>query len=220
MTFQAQVQDAIKEFFYLKCSGTQAYSQIVGKAQLFFNSTTSTIEGFDCNVGWVNEIEVGYSIEYKGQIEFTILNVPFIPEDSFFLDLSEYIRGLVDCNYCDPIEYSQLVKDYCKILSDYGAINQESEYEYDQNLQLQLDNYAMIMAILALPEPTSEDELLQMVQNPLASITEEKGWYSRSDTKRTAKVVKRTKWKRQARILKNMVMNYEPDFPEFDDYAF
>jgi hypothetical protein len=222
MTFQTQVCDVIKEFYFIKCQGTQAYSDIVNGSMVTLNSTTYYIDGF------VRELSIGFDIEVKGPISINITNVPFNHEDKFFTQLSQYISGLIDCYYSEPIEYNDLVRDYCQILSEFAAINQESEFGYDYDPELQLNFYNSVMAIIAIPEPTEAEVYLAMVENPLAGLTEEKSWYRRQDPKKQPKVVRRTKSKNQARKLKQRVFSLEPLFdvmdtmevPEYDDYAY
>jgi hypothetical protein len=228
MTFQTQVCDVIKEFYFIKCQGTQAYAELINDTLITLNSTTYYNDGFDPEKGFVRELSIGFDIEVNGPISINITNVPFNHEEKFFTQLSQYISGLIECYYSEPIEYNVLVKEYCNILSDFAAINQESEYGYDTNPQLQLDYYNSVMAIIAIPEPTEAEEYLDMVQNPLAGLTQEKSWYRRQDPKKQPKVVRRTKSKNQARKLKQRVFSLEPLFdvmdtlevPEYDDYAY
>jgi hypothetical protein len=228
MTFQTQVCDVIKEFYFIKCQGTQAYAELINDTLITLNSTTYYNDGFDPEKGFVRELSIGFDIEVYGPVSVNITNVPFNHEEKFFTQLSQYICGLIDCFYSEPIEYNNLVKKYCLILSDFAATNQESEYGYDYDPELQLEFYNSVMAIVAAPEPTEAEEYLAMVQNPLAGLTEEKSWYRRQDPKKQPKVVRRTKSKNQARKLKQRVFNLDPlfdvmdtiDFVEFDDCAY
>jgi hypothetical protein len=228
MTFQTQVCEAIKEFYFIKAAGTQAYTDLIDDTEVTFNSITYVNDGFDPEVGYVRELNIGFDIEVKGFVSINITNIPFNFEEKFYIQLSQYICGLIDCFYSEPIEYNDLVKEYCNILSDFAATNQESEYGYDNDPQLQLDFYNSVLAIIATPEPTEAEEYLAMVQNPLAGMTDEKSWYRRQDPKKQPKVVRRTKSKNQARKLKQRVFSLEPlfdvmdtiEYPEYDDYAY
>jgi hypothetical protein len=228
MTFQTQVCEAIQEFYFIKAAGTQAYTDLIDDTEVTFNSTTYINDGFDPEVGYVRELNIGFDIEVKGIVSINITNIPFNFEQKFYEQLSQYICGLIDCFYTEPIEYNDLVKEYCNILSDFAATNQESEYGYDNDPQLQLDFYNSVLAIIATPEPTEAEEYLAMVQNPLAGMTDEKSWYRRQDPKKQPKVVRRTKSKNQARKLKQRVFSLEPlfdvmdtiEYPEYDDYAY
>jgi hypothetical protein len=228
MTFQTQVCDVIKEYYFIKCQGTQDYSDIVNGSMVTLNSTTYYNDGFDPEKGFVRELSIGFDIQVDGPVSVNITNIPYNHEEKFFTQLSQYICGLIDCFYSEPIEYNDLVRDYCQILSEFSAINQESEYGYDYDPELQLNFYNSVMAIIAIPEPTEAEVYLAMVENPLAGLTQEKSWYRRQDPKKQPKVVRRTKSKNQARKLKQRVFSFEPLFdvmdtlevPEYDDYAY
>jgi hypothetical protein len=215
---QSRIVEAIQEFFWYKCQGKQNYSQSISEDNsIYFTSVVDSIDGFDPIVGFVNDITISYTLEVKGKHEVNITSIPFNPEDKFIKGLAWYVDGLMDCDYYSSIEYSILVKEFCDILSQYSSINQESEFGYED---YPLDNYEAIMAIVALPDPIEAEEYLALVQNPLAGLTEEKSWYGRPDPKRFAKVKRRTKYLRNARQLKNMVLSFEPNFIEIDDCAY
>jgi hypothetical protein len=218
MTFQTQVLSSIKEFYFQKCMGHQSYAETVNDSLIQFQSTSYEEIGYDCMLGWVNNVTIGFSLEINGLVNVFIYNIPFNTTEKFYEELSEYVNGLVDCFYVEPIEYFELQKEYSAILTDFADSLGENEFGFSEDLQL--DNYAKIMEILALPEPTEAEEYLLMVQNPLAGLTEAKSLYGRPDPKKFATAKRRSKIMRHARKFKKLVFNYEPNNFEFDDYAF
>ncbi len=217
--FQETVLNAIKEFFWYKHLGNQNYSQSIGQnLEIHFTSVLDTIVVSDPIFGVVRDLTLSYTISLTGKKEVQVTSIPFNPDQKFIKAIAWYVEGLVDSVYTFSIEYSTLEKEFCNILSEYSAINQESEHGYGEDYPM--DILEAIMAIAALPDPIEAEEYLKMVENPLAGLTEQKSWYSRPDPKRFAKVKRRSKFLRSARQIKNEVLYFKPNFVEFDDYAY
>jgi hypothetical protein len=218
INLQNRILESIEEFFWYKCQGKQNYSQSIGENTIiYFNSVEESCDGFDPIVGFVNEITLSYTIEVSGDYNISIDSIPFNPENKTLKALAYYIDGLIDCNYFLTISYQKLVREFTTIIADYSALNQESEYGYEE--EYPMDNYLAIMQIVALPEPTEAEEYLAMVSNPLAGLTEEKSWYRRQDPKKSKKIYRRTKSKNQGRKIKQAIFDFVDslDYIEMDD---